>query len=180
MRFINHNFTQGNLKNLMQNAVLTWVQNFSAYQQKNFKHMKFTLVFILSIIFLLLSFLHIYWVLGGRWGLETSVPDQLKEVFFKEEQQQQFRLATLFVAIGLALFALLTFANSHSFDLSPNWIKIATRLMASIFFIRAIGDFNIVGVFKRQKESVFARNDTLLYVPLCFFIAGLGFLITYL
>jgi Protein of unknown function (DUF3995) len=38
---------------------------------------------------------------------------------------------------------------------------------AVVLIVRAIGDFRLVGFFKRVRGSRFARMDTLLYSPLC-------------
>lgn len=39
---------------------------------------------------------------------------------------------------------------------------------AAVLVLRAVGDFRLVGFFKRIRGSRFARLDTLLYSPLCF------------
>jgi hypothetical protein len=39
-------------------------------------------------------------------------------------------------------------------------------------FARAIGEFKYVGFFKRVRGSRFARRDTLLYSPLCLWLAA--------
>jgi len=42
-----------------------------------------------------------------------------------------------------------------------------TRALALVLLLRAIGDFRLVGFFKRIRGSRFARLDTVLYSPLC-------------
>jgi hypothetical protein len=46
-------------------------------------------------------------------------------------------------------------------------------LVAGTFLLRAIGDFHYVGFFKRQRESRFAKLDTLVYSPICLLLACL-------
>jgi hypothetical protein len=45
--------------------------------------------------------------------------------------------------------------------------------VALALFARAVGDFRLVGFFKRVKGSVFARMDSRVYSPLCVLL-GLG------
>ncbi len=40
-------------------------------------------------------------------------------------------------------------------------------LISAIFIIRAIGDFNAVGFFKKIKQTEFANYDTKYFSPLC-------------
>lgn len=39
--------------------------------------------------------------------------------------------------------------------------------LAAVFLIRAIGDFKLIGFFKRIRDSRFSRWDTFAYSPLC-------------
>jgi hypothetical protein len=41
-----------------------------------------------------------------------------------------------------------------------------------VFALRTVGDFRTVGLFKRPARNAFARNDALLYTPLCFSLAA--------
>ncbi len=41
-----------------------------------------SLIFINFLIFILLSFLHFYWALGGKWAIDYTIPDQFKESCF--------------------------------------------------------------------------------------------------
>jgi hypothetical protein len=54
----------------------------------------------------------------------------------------------------------------------PSWLfEWGTRVLAAVFFLRAIGEFRLVGFFKRVRNTRFARWDTLLFSPLCLFMA---------
>lgn len=56
----------------------------------------------------------------------------------------------------------------------PGWVLgTAGWLIAIIFLLRAMGDFNYVGFFKKVRETDFAINDSKYYSPLCL---GLGLL----
>ncbi|PTT14637.1 DUF3995 domain-containing protein, partial [Flavobacterium sp. HMWF030] len=48
-----------------------------------------------------------------------------------------------------------------------------------IFILRAIGDFNYVGFFKKHRNSEFALKDTKYYSPLCLLIGVLTLLVVF-
>lgn len=79
---------------------------------------------------------------------------------------------TFIVALGLFGFAVLVFLCSVDFDfVIPKWLDIVHKyglwVIASIFILRTIGDFNYVGFFKKYKTTKFGLNDTKYYSPLC-------------
>ncbi len=86
------------------------------------------------------------------------------------------------VAIGLLLFSCITASNfKNPFSLlNQNQITFLTRLIGVIFLIRAIGDFNIVGLFKQKNKSLFAIKDRQIFVPLCLYLGISSILITIL
>ena len=51
-------------------------------------------------------------------------------------------------------------------------VRFAMYALATVFLLRAIGDFRLVGFSKRVRGSRFARLDTLVYSPLCLAIAA--------
>lgn len=134
-----------------------------------------------TIIFLALSSLHLYWVVGGQWGLQAAIPDQWKQKALNMKNSH-FVIATFVVAVGLALFAAITASNYYTLltFVDKKWMTLATRLIGSIFIVRTIGDFNICGIFKKKSESLFARRDTYFYIPLCMYLGITSILITVL
>ncbi|KIO75878.1 hypothetical protein TH53_18475 [Pedobacter lusitanus] len=121
-----------------------------------------------ALIFIALSVIHIYWAFGGRWAKELSVPtiDSGQKLFVPGVR------ATLTVAAGLLMFAginlcIRVFPDS---GLQLLYLRYGILLIGLIFLLRAIGDFNYIGLAKKQKSSAFAKNDTLFYVPLCLLI----------
>ncbi|CAA9203110.1 hypothetical protein FLA105534_04434 [Flavobacterium bizetiae] len=130
---------------------------------------------VLFLIFTVLSAIHFYWGFGGKWGSHAVVPT-------KENGVAVFiprKVSTFVVAIGLLCFGLFYLIKydfigvnlSKWLDESGFWI------IASIFIIRAIGDFNYVGLFKKHKSSKFALNDAKYYTPLCLVITVLTLLL---
>lgn len=139
------------------------------------------LVHVNIFIFLFLSGLHLYWVAGGQWSLQGANPEDWKDNVL-EMKRSHFQFSTFIVAVGLALFGLITYNNYYVIDLGldKKWLILATRLIGAIFILRAIGDFNVCGIFKKKSNSVFASRDSRIYVPLCLYLGFTSLLITFL
>ena len=84
-------------------------------------------------------------------------------------------IATLIVAVGLLLFAVFYLIKGGLISLQlPLWIdRNGLWILMGIFILRAIGDFNYLGFFKKVKHTKFAVNDTKYYSPLCLIIGML-------
>lgn len=124
---------------------------------------------ILFLIFLFISSIHFYWVFGGEWGSDAVLPT-------KDDNNTKVLkptiLPTLIVAFGLLGFGLfiLVMSGLITFD-TPQWLaKYGLWIIAGIFTLRAIGDFNYVGFFKKIKLTKFGKNDTKYFSPLCLII----------
>ncbi len=121
---------------------------------------------ILFLIFLFISLIHVYWAFGGKWGSNTVLPTKSDN---NTKVLNPTILSTLIVALGLLSFGLLILVVSGliAFDI-PEWInKYGLWIITSIFTLRAIGDFNYVGFFKKIKHTKFGKNDTKYFSPLC-------------
>jgi Protein of unknown function (DUF3995) len=114
--------------------------------------------------FALLSLIHCYWALGGRAGKSAAIPQVSNRPAFTPSA-----FATFAVAIGLALCALLVAATARwiTSPLPANWLRWLCFALALGLLGRAVGDFRLVGFFKRVRGTAFARLDTLVYAPLC-------------
>jgi len=130
------------------------------------------LVFINVTIFLVLSLLHFYWAFGGTWAIEYTLPDKFKDLYLQEENKLKIFISTIVVGLGLLAFSLITAANSIDFTaLFPQrWTIVLTRIIGVIFLLRAIGDFNLFGIFKQSSISKFAQKDSQIFVPLCLYL----------
>ena len=125
--------------------------------------------FALAFVLAFLSGLHIYWAFGGRWGWGAAIPQVDGRPAFTPS-----RLATLVVALGLAAAAVLPLvrAGALPFPVPPPLSQWSAVLLALIFFVRAVGDFQLVGFFKRVRGTPFAIWDTRLFSPLCLLLAA--------
>ncbi|MGD8189531.1 DUF3995 domain-containing protein [Brevibacillus ginsengisoli] len=136
-----------------------------------------SLILLAACILLFLSFIHIYWALGGGWGKNAALPikaDGTTRAFTPSAA------GTWVVALVLFLLGLVLLTQSgHLTILRANKVtKMICLLFSLLFFLRAIGDFHYVGFFKKVKGTIFARNDTWMYSPLCVFLS-LSFVISY-
>ena len=119
-------------------------------------------------VFVALSLVHVYWLVGGEAGRLAAIPEIDGEPMF-----QPSALATIVVAIALALCALLIAATAGilTLPLSHTLLAWLTHALAAVLLARAIGDFRLVGFFKRIRDTRFARLDTTVYSPLSLALA---------
>lgn len=87
-------------------------------------------------------------------------------------------LPTLIVALGLLEIGFFILIKSRLILFNiPLWLdNYGLWIIAGIFILRAIGEFNYVGFFKKIKQTKFGKNDTKYYSPLCLTIGILTLL----
>uniref|UniRef100_UPI003D1EDE3D DUF3995 domain-containing protein n=1 Tax=Bacillus mycoides TaxID=1405 RepID=UPI003D1EDE3D len=131
------------------------------------------ITYISVCILFLVSFLHVYWAIGVKWATNSVIPTQAGEKVFTPGAGM-----TLFIALLLSMAAmiLLQHANIVHFAAPNIFVQMGSWVCIVVFFIRVIGEFHYFGIFKRKKDTQFARMDTVLYVPLCTFLS-LSFLL---
>ncbi len=128
---------------------------------------------VLFLIFVFISSIHFYWAFGGKWGGDAVLPT-------KDDNNTKVLnptiLPTLIVAFGFLGFGLFVLIISGLIDFNvPHWLsKYGLWIIAGIFMLRAIGDFNYVGFFKKIKQTKFGKNDTKYFSPLCLAIGILA------
>jgi hypothetical protein len=131
--------------------------------------MKNLIGFILFIVFLFLSGIHIYWGLGGKWGIDAAIPTKRDN----EKLMKPGLFECFAVALGLLGFGIFSLIKARVilFRL-PAWLlNYGLWLIAALFLIRAIGEFKYVGFFKKVNTTKFGKMDTKYYSPLCLSIA---------
>jgi hypothetical protein len=103
-------------------------------------------------IFVFLGLLHFYWAVGGRSGKSAAIPEIDGVPAFRPSKAAM-------AVVGLALLGTAAIVLLQ--------VQLLLAGAAAVLLLRAIGDFRLVGFFKRRRDSAFARMDTRLYSPLC-------------
>ena len=130
--------------------------------------------FIGALIFTVLGLWHLYWASGGSLAKDIAIPEINNKPAFVPSNA-----ATVVVGVALLCFAFLIAATA-GFVTVPVSSLVLSRLSFSLAFVllaRAIGEFRLVGFFKRVRGTRFARLDTLVYSPLCLFLAFIVFFV---
>ena len=130
---------------------------------------------ILSVIFLLLSLIHLYWAFGGKWGLHAAIPTNENN---EQAISPKFVACIIVAAIMIACALYMLIVVKIWVVALPNWvIKFGTYGIGFVFLLRAIGDFKYVGFFKKIRTTIFATYDTLYFSPLCLLMSILAFIV---
>lgn len=114
----------------------------------------------------LIALVHVYWAFGGNAMSAAAIPEHDGRAAFEPGP-----VATLTVAAGLGIAA----AGIAAAGTAATWGRAVALLAGIVFLGRAVGDFRRVGLFKRERASAFARNDTWLYTPLCLALSAGSF-----
>jgi len=128
-------------------------------------------------VFVVLALAHVYWAFGGRITWLAVVPEVKGRPAFTPSALATFVVAgALFACAGLIAAT----AGVLVVPVSPSVLTWLTFALALVLLLRAVGDFRLVGFFKRVRGTNFARLDTAVYSPLCLalslgvFIVALG------
>jgi len=127
------------------------------------------LALINALIFAFLGGIHIYWMIGGKWGLEQALPMSGGGGKLRVSPGP---LSCIVAASWLWGFALYNVSLVFGFSLglpleADQW---GIWLLAVIFIFRAIGDFHYVGMFKKVTNTKFGKMDTKCFIPLCLYL----------
>jgi hypothetical protein len=118
-----------------------------------------------GIVLAALGLLHVYWgVVGLSPGPGTlAIPEVAGRPAFRPG-----RLASLAVAAALFAASFLVLARGpFAGAVPPKLGAVGAAGVGVVFLLRAIGDFRLVGFFKRVRGTPFARWDNRLFSPLC-------------
>ena len=131
--------------------------------------LKTILLVLNALTFFVISGFHFYWAFGGIYGSKAVLPE-LKNTdgkVFIPGKLATFVVACLFIGVGIGYILVWV----DQFDFSQYTLGYFLIVITAITCIRAIGDFNYVGFFKKKSDSIFAVNDTKYYSPLCLWIS---------
>jgi len=118
------------------------------------------------------ALVHLYWSLGGRAFHALAVPEKPRSGGGGPAMRPG-PAGTLAVAMALAVAGDLVAVRIGLLETSmPGWVaQAACAALALVFLGRAIGERRYVGLFKQVTGTRFARLDTMIYSPLCLFMA---------
>jgi len=116
-------------------------------------------------ILVLLALVHFYWAMGGRYGLEQALPTN-KEGHRILNPSMFMTYMVGFVLLGFAYVAYMLYIGETSIG-----IKSVGWGLSLLFLLRVVGDFKMVGIFKKIQNTAFARYDNWVFIPLCLFIS---------
>lgn len=160
------------MTNLQKNKKSWFYRSVDLISKKE-KYMNFIAI-ITSILLVVMSGFHIYWLLGGKLWLDKAIPTTLDG----EKIINPSHFATFMVALILLGFAFV--AYKLQFDNLQHGIYVYFGWLISVIFtLRSIGEFNTVGFFKKIKSTEFAKYDTHYFSPLCLFIGICFAILTY-
>lgn len=131
---------------------------------------------LVALTFGALSLLHLYWAAGGRFGGGAVVPTVGGRRTFDPSP-----FGTILVAIALLVAMLIVLGRLGLLgEAIPRRVfRWGTCGIAVVFLLRAVGDFRLVGFFKRVSDTPFAHWDTWLFSPLCLAVAVVTFALVY-
>lgn len=124
---------------------------------------------ISCLILFFLTFIHVYWAFGGTKGISAVIPQD-------NHNQYKFnpgKWGTLLVAVCLFSSCLVLGIQSSliPFIKQSKLVHILCFFCFLVFGLRAMGDFNYVGLFKKRRKTSFSKMDTIAYTPLCLFLS---------
>jgi hypothetical protein len=127
------------------------------------------IAFFVIVTLAIAGLFHFYWAFGGKFGLDRAIPTVNGQALLNPGKI--LTIIVGFIILGFAWVAYnLSFQDLSSISYSKQIIYMGW-LLSGIFFIRSIGDFNTVGLFKKIKSTKFSEFDTKYFVPLTFFWA---------
>jgi hypothetical protein len=116
-----------------------------------------------ALILCAIALLHVYWGIVGVSGRSIALPEIDGKPTFMPS-----RLACFSVASALALAALIVLWRGGwaSVPVPTAVATVGTLGVGIVFVLRAVGDFRLVGFFKRVRGTPFAIWDTRVFSPL--------------
>lgn len=115
------------------------------------------------VILLIISLFHFYWALGGKLGLDKALPTKNGIKLLNPSKSLTFLVALFLLGFAFIILQLLS-PDINAIYIYFSWV------ISFVFFIRAIGDFNMIGFFKKIKETEFANYDTKFFIPLSLYL----------
>lgn len=131
------------------------------------------LTLITIFLLIIIALIHFYWSFGGKVGIDLAIPSIEDKAVINPTKFITFLVGILIIGFATVAY-MLKFHNLNS-----NYIIYLGWIISIIFALRAIGEFRVVGFFKKIKSSKFAKYDTKYYSPLCLFFSVIFVILTF-
>jgi len=128
-----------------------------------------------GLVLFLLGILHFHWAFGGNFAFADTLPTNSAG----ERVLNPKKRDSAIVGLGLCAFSIIYLVKSGIITVQLPLIVINYGLwiIIAIFFLRSVGDFKYIGMFKKVKNTDFSSKDSRLYTPICISIALMGLII---
>jgi hypothetical protein len=119
--------------------------------------------FTIACVLAILSMLHVYWGVEGIEAPSAVIPEVDGKPAFIPAARDCYAVAA---ALALACILVTTRGGLLRSPFPEAWTQIGTVSVGAVLAVRAIGDFHLMGFFKRVRGTAFADWDTHLFSPL--------------
>ena len=124
--------------------------------------------FSATLVLAAVSALHVYWARGGQRFAANAIPTHNGKPTMNPGPAATYTVAGLLATAGLAG----ALSTARIGGRLPRLLAAGAGL---VFLLRAMGDFRVLGFFKKERSTEFAKLDTRVYSPLCL-VLGLALL----
>ena len=135
------------------------------------------LTVIVITVLVLIGLVHFYWAFGGTVGMDKALPSINGKSLINPGKPLTFFVGMVMLGFSTVAY-ILQFYDVRDITYG-DYIVYLGWMVSGIFILRAIGEFNTVGFFKKIRSSEFAIYDTKYYSPLCLFIGSAFTVLTY-
>jgi hypothetical protein len=126
------------------------------------------LAITLIFAFVFLAAVHLYWAFSRPAAKRIAIPEVAGRPAFIPSRSATLGVAVSFFACALLVIVTFRFVPTLIPQKVLCWFTFG---LALVFITRAIGEFRLIGFFKKVKGTTFARLDSTLYSPLSVAIA---------
>ena len=124
--------------------------------------------FSATLVLAAVSALHVYWARGGQRFAANAIPTRNGKPTMNPSPAATYTVAGLLATAGLTG----ALSTARIRGRLPRLLAAGAGL---VFLLRAMGDFRVLGFFKKERSTEFAKLDTRVYSPLCL-VLGLALL----
>ena len=111
---------------------------------------------------------HFYWALGGKIFLDRVIPTEDGEALLHPTTMQTWIVGLILLACAYLAYRL--YNDREGFLMAYGEVfRVLGWMVSCTFLLRVIGDFKMMGIFKRITSTQFAWWDRTFFIPLSLF-----------